>query len=775
MVIYNQDIIVEVYIIMSKRLIKPISLILAVFTVMALFSVSSWAATTTKVTSGDFVFNVGKNAATVIEYKGSAAKVTVPSKIKNVPVTAIGDYAFWEKSKMTSVTIPESVKIIGEAAFNKCTSLKTVNFSKNITTIGVGAFNECTSLVSVVLPENLVNLKDAAFWYCTNLKKVLIGEKATKFGSNVFSGCKNVTLYVTKGTKAETFAKAQKNLKVGYRYTESLSASKTLSLQLGASSTLKVKTTPSVVYNSTLSYTSSNTKVVTVTSKGVIKAVGIGAATVTVKAKDGSGKYFKTKVTVIPEKIVGIKQSGTTATSYKLSWPKIDGATQYRVYKLDSKTSAFVKVAETKNNYYTFKNLALGSKDKYKIRAVSFVGKTAYISPSSGTKTSGVLRPGKTSGLTVSAQSESSITLKWSKANNAHGYRIYKYDSTAKKPYTYVGQTTALTYTVMKLSANTSYSFVVRAYVKNAKNELLFSAYTSPASSYTLPAKVKGLVAVEGTVSSNKLTLSWTPLLNISSYDLSYKAADESTWQTVNLPSDATSYMITNLKSSSVYNFKIRAVRVADGKTYKGSYCAVYEAQTTVLPTTKDEAVSGFKGAFENTAVSEDPCILFVQAQATGLTEETKDPVCESILNEIAESVKGGSYNFAAGKETKTGLSIGETIAPGMSENPFTAEKVLADTVSFGPNGAGYSLSFDVNDESGAMFIPAVDWDTLSKKYGFTLDSVTYTTKLDNIKVQANRFDTMKVSVDFVANITSDSEPLVLSGTLEYLYIFIWA
>ena len=69
-------------------------------------------------------------------------------------------------------------------------------------------------------------------------------------------------------------------------------------LKKGSSLTLKAAVAPSSANNKTVTWSSSNKKVATVSSKGVVKAVGNGTATITVKAKDGSGKKASCKITV---------------------------------------------------------------------------------------------------------------------------------------------------------------------------------------------------------------------------------------------------------------------------------------------------------------------------------------------------------------------------------------------------------------------------------------------------------------------------------------------
>lgn len=73
---------------------------------------------------------------------------------------------------------------------------------------------------------------------------------------------------------------------------------KQLTLKAGKSASVKIKLTPSTAYNNKLKWVSSDRRIATVTSKGVIKAVGKGKCVITATATDGTGKKATIKVTV---------------------------------------------------------------------------------------------------------------------------------------------------------------------------------------------------------------------------------------------------------------------------------------------------------------------------------------------------------------------------------------------------------------------------------------------------------------------------------------------
>lgn len=66
--------------------------------------------------------------------KATEKDIIFPSKYNGKPVTAIKDNAF-EESKLTSVTIPESINDIGICAFHLCKELKSVTFLDGVSQI----------------------------------------------------------------------------------------------------------------------------------------------------------------------------------------------------------------------------------------------------------------------------------------------------------------------------------------------------------------------------------------------------------------------------------------------------------------------------------------------------------------------------------------------------------------------------------------------------------------------------------------------------------------
>ena len=81
-------------------------------------------------------FDPSTGTITSIPYDWTGGKI--PSTIKGVPVTAIGDFAASGRKHIEKLVIPSSVKAVGRYAFYNCTELETVTFEGDPSKISYG-------------------------------------------------------------------------------------------------------------------------------------------------------------------------------------------------------------------------------------------------------------------------------------------------------------------------------------------------------------------------------------------------------------------------------------------------------------------------------------------------------------------------------------------------------------------------------------------------------------------------------------------------------------
>ncbi len=132
------------------------------------------------VVQAQFTFTTNNGAITITGYTGSNGVVTIPGTIADLPVTSIGDWAFYS-TDVTNILIPDSVTNIGDGAFFDCESLTNVTVGSSVTDIGDWTFAFCSSLTSVNFRGNTPNLGGADVFY-GNLATVYYLSGATNWG-----------------------------------------------------------------------------------------------------------------------------------------------------------------------------------------------------------------------------------------------------------------------------------------------------------------------------------------------------------------------------------------------------------------------------------------------------------------------------------------------------------------------------------------------------------------------------------------------------------------
>ena len=133
---------------------------------------------------GYFKYTVQDSSVCITEYTGEGGDVSIPNLINDMTVIAIGDEAFWYRSDVTAVDLPDYLEYIGKRAFQGCTSLKTISIPNSVCEISDAAFCDCTSLVSLNVPSQLIYVGGSAFdntpWITKfdNNKSIIFGGKA---------------------------------------------------------------------------------------------------------------------------------------------------------------------------------------------------------------------------------------------------------------------------------------------------------------------------------------------------------------------------------------------------------------------------------------------------------------------------------------------------------------------------------------------------------------------------------------------------------------------
>ena len=185
-----------------------------------------------------------------------SGNISVPSTVNGVPVTSIGEVAFYACTGLSSATIPDSVKSIDDRAFAGCTNLTSISLPASVTSIGNGAFSNCPALKSLIIMNPSCKIYDSS-------NTIWSGFTYEFYFNGVIRGY--------SGSTAESYAK-----KYGYPfesiggYQPPVTTSSNFTTTTTQTTTTKTTTTQSTTSSSKLtSTTTTTTTTSTITSEAI--------------------------------------------------------------------------------------------------------------------------------------------------------------------------------------------------------------------------------------------------------------------------------------------------------------------------------------------------------------------------------------------------------------------------------------------------------------------------------------------------------------------------
>ncbi len=159
-----------------------------------------------------------------------SGKIEIPQKLGGCEVIGIDKYAFYNRSSISEVVIPEGVKYIGYQAFFGCSGLNRIHIPTTMNEIAENAFDitnhklaevhiksieswcgisfgnarsnplngaklyiNDSEVTELTLPETTDKISNYTFYGFANLQTISFNDKITKIGSHSFEGCTSLS------------------------------------------------------------------------------------------------------------------------------------------------------------------------------------------------------------------------------------------------------------------------------------------------------------------------------------------------------------------------------------------------------------------------------------------------------------------------------------------------------------------------------------------------------------------------------------------------------
>ena len=249
--------------------------------------------------------------------------------------------------------------------------------------------------------------------------------------------------------------------------------------------------------------------------------------------------YTKAVKTTVPQNVTASAGDNTV----KLTWDKVDGATNYVIYSYADNT--YTKLGYSTTNSFTASDLINGKKYGFIVR--SYVsGKwsdwsnddAVYATPVQNTKPQNV----------QAVPGNGQVTLTWDAVENAEDYVVYSY---VDGGYHKLGYSDVNSFTATGLTNGKKYGFIVKAWVNGGWN-----AWSNDDAVYATPVGGTDVRNVKAVPGNGQVALTWDKVSGATNYVIYSYADGKYTKQGY---SDTTSFTVTGLTNGKEYGFIVRS------------------------------------------------------------------------------------------------------------------------------------------------------------------------------------------------------------------------
>ncbi|MFZ7116623.1 MAG: fibronectin type III domain-containing protein [Bacteroidota bacterium] len=273
-----------------------------------------------------------------------------------------------------------------------------------------------------------------------------------------------------------------------------------------------------------------------------------------------------------------VSTTAITATSARLTWGVVTGASSYSLRYRRTGTSSWTTTSSTTNSK-DISGLIQNTGYEFQVKTVcsgsssSYAGLTTFTTAGVNCNTPDVYYFG-----TINKTS-SSATIYWTAISGSAGYNVrYKvYNSTGA--WTNLAATAA-TLNLTGLLANTKYEFQVQTICSGGTSAFSASGvFTTAAFTCGVPSASTFSAT---SVTTSGATLQWGDVSGSNGYNVQYRVSGASTWTTVTTLSN--SKALTGLSAATSYQYQVQTICSGGNSSYSGTVTFTTSGTSCAIP-----------------------------------------------------------------------------------------------------------------------------------------------------------------------------------------------
>ena len=426
--------------------------------------------------------------------------------------------------------------------------------------------------------------------------------------------------------------------------------------------------------------------------------------------------------------------TAASASQINLSWTASTdnvGVTGYLVERCSGAgCTNFAQIGTPTSTSFSDTGLTVNTSYSYRVRATDAAGNLSGYSNTASATTSGqdTTPPTAPSNLTATAASASQINLSWTASTDnvgVTGYLVERCSGAGCTAFAQIGTPTSTTFSDTGLTANTSYSYRVRA--TDAAGNL--SAYSNTATATTPgqdtqpPTAPASLTATA--VNSSQINLSWTAStdnVGVTGYLVERcSGAGCTNFAQIGTPT-STTFSDTGLAASTSYSYRVRATDAA------GNLSAYSNTATATTTGTTGGTIKFIQGNYAVPSSATTVTVTFTAAQTAGN------------LNVVVVGWNDTTHTVSSVTDSSSNTyvrAVGPTVGGGISQSIYYAKSIAgaaanANTVTVTFSAAATAPDIRILEYSGLNTTAPLDVTAAASGSGTSVSSGSATTTSAN-------------------------------------------